>query len=501
MLNRHLIVVLAIVLLKATSTSHADTLESPILSIQLAKAVSRQIGVDGHVFTPDELASVTELRIENTRYLDLTGIANLTQLKKLVLPGNYISDLSALSSLQHLVHLDLNDNRISDLAPLKSLIKLTYLDLDENLIDDCAPLAGLVNLTSLRLSTNSIWDLNPLNALTRLEVLHVNDNHLRSLDVVDAMRDLVELHAKFNDIADIEVLSRLLKLKNLDVSDNRIEDLAALNKLDDLSNLDVSKNPITSLDPLKNLSELTHLSISSLRLDGDLSPLNGLKNLSELKCTYSQVHDLDALQGLNKLVHLDLQGNTIDTILPLLESQAPFKTINLESNPIGTSARTTQVQTLRLRASVTIDGELFDSMPELYRRFASIDSDKDGVLSFQEAQTSVRNVKLWELDAFDANQDWSISIAELTALRALHPPSMERVWVGEELPLMVLGTRAAPFGTLDQAISIVESGGTIVLTPGTTQTVGLLSKPVTITIPEDAKEPAHIIGIAKDPQQ
>ena len=67
---------------------------------------------------------------------DLTLLAGLTKLEKLILPGNKITKLDSLAGLTELRQLDLRRNRIIDLTPLAGLKKLEDLKLTFNYISD-----------------------------------------------------------------------------------------------------------------------------------------------------------------------------------------------------------------------------------------------------------------------------------------------------------------------------------------------------------------------------
>jgi CBS domain-containing protein len=74
----------------------------------------------------------------------------------LSLPGNEITDLSPLAGLTNLEKLVLRFNPISDVTPLKGLTNLEMLDLSYNKISDLSPLKGLTNLKELDLEGNPI---------------------------------------------------------------------------------------------------------------------------------------------------------------------------------------------------------------------------------------------------------------------------------------------------------------------------------------------------------
>ena len=65
---------------------------------------------------------------------DLTLLAKLTKLEKLVIAGNKITDLRPLAGLTELQALDLRRNKITDLSPLAELKQLKEVSLYANYI-------------------------------------------------------------------------------------------------------------------------------------------------------------------------------------------------------------------------------------------------------------------------------------------------------------------------------------------------------------------------------
>jgi len=96
----------------------------------------------------------------------------------LYLEKSQISDITPLAELNNLTKLVLTDNQIKDLTPLKGLTSLKDLRLENNQISDVSPLAGLVNLEDLRLQGNQIKTLDSLKKLTGLYWLRLTGNPL-----------------------------------------------------------------------------------------------------------------------------------------------------------------------------------------------------------------------------------------------------------------------------------------------------------------------------------
>jgi hypothetical protein len=109
------------------------------------------------------LTNLTELNLwGSNRVIDLSPLANLTQLKVLQIGGNPVSDISPLANLVNLEELRASGCNISDLTPLTNLTKMRHLTLRENNISDISPLANMTELTTLRLNDNPITDWSPV---------------------------------------------------------------------------------------------------------------------------------------------------------------------------------------------------------------------------------------------------------------------------------------------------------------------------------------------------
>jgi internalin A len=151
------------------------------------------------------LGNLTELDLEapysaNNPTIDLTPLANLTNLTSLNLSFNKINDVKPLASLTNLTELNLASTPISDVKPLGSLTKLTKLNLSFTPISDVKPLASLTKLTELYLIFNKISDVKPLASLTKL----------------------IELYLSGNKISDVRSLKSLTKLTVLDLRGTEI---------------------------------------------------------------------------------------------------------------------------------------------------------------------------------------------------------------------------------------------------------------------------------------
>ncbi|MBC1372138.1 hypothetical protein HB847_07110 [Listeria booriae] len=121
----------------------------------------------------EQLATITTLADTVERPIaDLTGIQQLSHLKKLHAEGNEggrIQQLAPLASMKNLEHLTLRNEFIQDLTPLAKLTQLQSLDLSMNRITSVQALQGLTQLQTLRLTGNQVTDFRPLEELPAVQ--------------------------------------------------------------------------------------------------------------------------------------------------------------------------------------------------------------------------------------------------------------------------------------------------------------------------------------------
>ncbi|KAK6267558.1 hypothetical protein QUC31_011718 [Theobroma cacao] len=240
----------------------------------------------------------TQLKLTNLEVLDLSFnlfsnntfafLPELSSLKTLYMWSNQLQgsiDIAGLNNLINLKKLDLSWNKIESLQSFQDngrQLKLTHLeelDLSDNLFNNSifASLKGFSNLKSLRINYNKLKgsiDMKDLGAFTNLEELYMSDNELNQLVTHKGWCDL-------------------RNLKQLDISVNALQGLpSCLGNLTSLRVLDISDNQFTgNLTPLANLTSLKFLSISRNHFQVPLSFIS-LANLTDLKILLSDENKL-----------------------------------------------------------------------------------------------------------------------------------------------------------------------------------------------------------------
>jgi len=166
--------------------------------------------------------NITHLEMKGCSITDITSLADLSQLKTLLLGGNYITDIKGLVALTQLKTLDLRDNKIADIDGLAALTRLEDLNLGGNEITDIVDLAALKLLEDLNLRGNEITDISDLADLTRLKTLDLVSTEITDISDLAALTQLKTLDIGYNEIADIGILANLTQLEYLDLDGNKI---------------------------------------------------------------------------------------------------------------------------------------------------------------------------------------------------------------------------------------------------------------------------------------
>ncbi|MEN6471774.1 MAG: leucine-rich repeat domain-containing protein [Clostridiaceae bacterium] len=276
----------------------------------------------------DRLSGLTNLTEAafNAPLHDLSGVLQLTALKKLTLRNTGLTDFSALSALPSLQVLDLSYNRGIDLSGLKGLTGVTGLSVTDCALTDIGALSALTELTILDLSWNNIASIDALSALTKLNSLDLSYNYPDSLNALAGLTGLTRLHVSGCKAEELYVIAGLSQLESLGLTSGDLTsgDLGALAGLTKLKELDLFGNQIDDLTPLSSLTSLEKLDLSANIIDGahmagkdpnkiyfitDVAPLAKLTNLTDLDLSLNKVlPDLSPLSGLTKLETLKIRG-------------------------------------------------------------------------------------------------------------------------------------------------------------------------------------------------
>jgi len=218
---------------------------------------------------------------------------------------------------------------------------------------DPAALSVLKECVHLAVSSNSIDKMVNLGALENLEILSLGRNNIRKIEYLEAVGDhLEQLWVSYNQITSLSGLDPCKKLKNLYIGNNKISNIAEVNKLQSLPCLEelvLYGNPIHS----------------KICEDGELMwPLTILKLLPNLK-------KLDGTSAVEWKVKI-AEGNE-KQLLWL------FQKIDADgSGDISIAEMSSALKDDEVRREMGISKEAVE------RKFAEIDDDESGSISWEE---------------------------------------------------------------------------------------------------------------------
>ena len=303
----------------------------------LESAIRDALDLPAGDITPEDLATLTVLELNNLNIIDLTGLEYCSGLETLILSNNQIIDLSPLSGLTNLTYLNLYDNQIVDISDLGSLVGLEYVSLGKNQISAIEPLATLVNLISLYLDENQISDITALAALYQLVDLGLSNNGISDLGAL-----LLNSGLGAGDRMWIEGNSLDMRVGSLDI--DHIWTLEA-------KGITVSHDPIVFNDTAfgsavsrqldKPLDEITREDLQTMRVlvaeNSGIVDLSGIEQMQSLEALYlkdNQVSDLTPLSNLTNLQIVNLENNNVSDLSPLV-GITTLSQLRLDNNPIS----------------------------------------------------------------------------------------------------------------------------------------------------------------------
>lgn len=173
--------------------------------------------------------------------------ADVVQVSTVDARNRDITRLTGLEKCRNLAMIELGGNDVAELAPLAGLPKLQYLDLQGNRVEDLGPIATNTALQYLHLAGNGIRSVASLAGLTNLSALYLTGNRIEDLGPLLGLRRLSSLYLDSNRLRTIEGLGRLRGLSSLSLSGNRISDLRPLAALDSLQYLFLERNRVQDL--------------------------------------------------------------------------------------------------------------------------------------------------------------------------------------------------------------------------------------------------------------
>ncbi|CEH18216.1 adenylate cyclase [Ceraceosorus bombacis] len=265
----------------------------------------------------DEMSSVTSIKIQNNRLMELPGyFSRITTLRYLNISNNRFEVFpQILCEVQGLVELDISFNAISSIPDeIGNLIRLERLVLVGNSIETLpSTFAKLVNLQSIDVRRNMLQDVSVFFTLPRLQSLLCENNSLKVLDA----------HV-------------LPQLRSLSIGQNPLSK-ATLTALEPgaLTSLDLSSANMAKLEEtvFKNLPSLQTLILDRNQFVTLPDSIGELTQLDFLSCTNNLLAALpESIGKLGKLRRLHLHNNNLKSLPNSIWMCSSLASINASSN-------------------------------------------------------------------------------------------------------------------------------------------------------------------------
>jgi len=285
-----------------------------LAGINNLKTLSINAGRFSDISELRNFSNLDSLEISQTPFdsfgiLDVTPLASLTNLQKLILGGSKVKDISALQKLTKLVVLNLGDTLVSDISSVAKFSLLQTFDIrgapafDMSPLSHCAmlnelevgapqlpgieALANLTHLGKLRIIAQTNIDLSPVWSLSSLDDLFIWGPSTLDLLPLQNLRNLHRLQISGfmlqgrSLVKNVQALGALTELQSLVMGELQISDLSFLGALPHLEILNLGQMPVQSLAPLSTIPTLKKISLMDVPVV-DISPLLKLPSLTDV---------------------------------------------------------------------------------------------------------------------------------------------------------------------------------------------------------------------------
>lgn len=228
---------------------------------------------------------------------DLGALRFIPSVSGLVLSNNDILDISPIANCTNLKKLHLQKNPIRDISSLANCKKLEELELGETPIEDFSVLETLPNLRELSISVDQI---PAFRRLTRLQSFKKIEFGLDTFDSFEGFPEMPKLRViRGAHVKRLDGLQRFPKLENLVNLSGDFDTLEPLANSKALTHANILGSRVRSVEPLSALVSLRDLCLNTDALMLDLSPLESLPALHELtvKCNGEELTGLDKFRA------------------------------------------------------------------------------------------------------------------------------------------------------------------------------------------------------------
>ncbi len=261
----------------------------------------------------EKLTNLEQLTIIGQENLDLKGLSDATQLKKLILDDNGTIEHQRVGNLVNLEYLRISDddetwNGYSDsFSSFSNLTKLTHLELISH------------ERPAMNWFMQGEYDLSFISQLTNLEYLEIS-GFVQNGGIAT---DYDNVH--FTNLQSLKHIAIDGWIGSLDRLLGELMENGGIYNLEYLDICDGKYGELSDNAPLASASNLKTLRIS---LDGDLSYINNLVALESLVIYDTNHMDCKVIGNLSNLQYLSIEDGLIDDY-SFISNLKQLKTLNL----------------------------------------------------------------------------------------------------------------------------------------------------------------------------
>lgn len=303
---------------------------------QLKELIKGYLGLERDLVESD-MERLDSLYLSDTNIDDLTGLEYATNLFELYVSGNSKKlDLSPLANLSNLSFVYIENTPIKDYSVLASIKNVQSLSIVNNELQDLSFLKGMSRLNDITLMKNKITDISAFSSLKKLYFVNLAHNQIEDLSPLKATKDqLYYLDVTGNPISDISHLTQFENLYYLILDETKITDLSYLLELLNLES--VSLYNIATLDLSEGsrnqqiIKELTDLGVF-VNLEVDSTPELYVEEVTEKSISVSWDPMLPKGLGTYKLLLYYNNGEELLEEYEISSSETSYQFTNLLAN-------------------------------------------------------------------------------------------------------------------------------------------------------------------------
>ena len=304
------------------------------------------IGEDG--ITVANVSALQEFTIDGTEYPSLTslsGISEISSLKRLTLKNLNLTSIEGIEACTLLNYLQLENVQIENYTPLGSTFNLQYLYLynppSNEEINKLG--AGLANSNLSKLEYFGIYGYKPeLYSTGDTTGMRTGTNTTRSnIDDISGISQISQetknaikyMYLNNNKISNINALSGFNNLYLVYLMCN--SNLTSLEGLENHTNLEYIYAQACNFSTITGLSGCTALQEVTVQSSSNLSSLSGLESATNLNLLYAyecNLTDISALNGKTAMIECSMYGNENLENVSILQTCTALDILYLESN-------------------------------------------------------------------------------------------------------------------------------------------------------------------------